>query len=211
MMLYTVFVNDAVTPCYCSMLGAASRVLSFKTCGQWMLLGVQITRHYLTIYIYCTEVVTKRTRKKWKRNCIHIPLYADAWITWVPLLSSSKGTKSGYSKVSSTSHCSHFAHLSSFLRRWPVAVVVNLSCLQVHFNTGPESTSTHWKQTQFLLKTPVPLQKGRILLFLPPSPFLPLSLSISTYSGTFLGSANFKDRPIHFQRKTQFLEGNKID
>ena len=43
---------STLTPCYCSMLG---RVVSFRACCQWALLGVQITRHYPTIQIYCAE------------------------------------------------------------------------------------------------------------------------------------------------------------
>ena len=39
----------AVTPCYCSTLGALGRVVSFEACCQWVLHIVQITRHYATI------------------------------------------------------------------------------------------------------------------------------------------------------------------
>ena len=46
----------AVTPCYCSMLGALGRVESFEALCQGALLSVQITRHHPTIYLYCTEV-----------------------------------------------------------------------------------------------------------------------------------------------------------
>ena len=48
-----IFVNDdddvvlysVVTPCYCSVLSALGRVVSFEACGQWVLLIVQSTRH----------------------------------------------------------------------------------------------------------------------------------------------------------------------
>ncbi|XP_076466988.1 protein arginine N-methyltransferase 3-like isoform X2 [Babylonia areolata] len=34
---------------------------------------------------------------------------------------------------------------------------------QVHFSTGPASTSTHWKQTLFLLKKSITVSKGQVL------------------------------------------------
>ena len=40
----------------CSVL--LGRVVSFEACCQWALFGVQITRHYPTIEIYCTEINT---------------------------------------------------------------------------------------------------------------------------------------------------------
>ena len=49
---------SAVTPCYCSMLSALSRVESFEACCQWALLSVQRTRLVTLPYYcsYCTEV-----------------------------------------------------------------------------------------------------------------------------------------------------------
>ena len=44
-----VHLYSAVTPCYCSMLGALGRVVSLEACCQWALLSVQITRHYTTL------------------------------------------------------------------------------------------------------------------------------------------------------------------
>ena len=44
-----VVLYSAVTPCYCSMLSALGRVVSFKVCCQWALLSGQITRHYPTV------------------------------------------------------------------------------------------------------------------------------------------------------------------
>ena len=35
--------------CYCSMLGAIGRIVSFEACCQWALLSAQITRYYSTI------------------------------------------------------------------------------------------------------------------------------------------------------------------
>ena len=36
----------------------------------------------------------------------------------------------------------------------------------VSFTTGPHGEPTHWKQTVFYLKTPVPVKKGVILVFI---------------------------------------------
>ena len=47
---------SAVTPCYCSMLGALGRVVSLEACCQWALLSVRITRCHPTIKLYCPEV-----------------------------------------------------------------------------------------------------------------------------------------------------------
>ena len=44
-----VVLYSTVTPCICGMIGALGRVVSFEACCQWVLLSVQITRHYLTI------------------------------------------------------------------------------------------------------------------------------------------------------------------
>ena len=47
----------AVTPCYCSLLGALGRVVSFEACCQWALLRAQITTllfelMYRSTYMY---------------------------------------------------------------------------------------------------------------------------------------------------------------
>ena len=52
LMMYTC-IYSAVTPCYCSMLGVFSKVVSFEACCQLVLLSVQITRHYPTV-LKCT-------------------------------------------------------------------------------------------------------------------------------------------------------------
>ena len=39
-----VVLYSAVTPCYCSMLGALGRAASFEACCQWVILSVHITR-----------------------------------------------------------------------------------------------------------------------------------------------------------------------
>ena len=44
-----VVIYSAVTPCYCSMLNAHVRVVSFEACCQWAQLKVQIITNYPTI------------------------------------------------------------------------------------------------------------------------------------------------------------------
>ena len=43
---------SAVTPGYCSMIGALGRAVSFETCYQWALLSGQITIPYYFILLY---------------------------------------------------------------------------------------------------------------------------------------------------------------
>ena len=50
MIMMYICIAHAVTPCYCSMLGALGRVVSFEVCCQWALLSVQITRHYSIVF-----------------------------------------------------------------------------------------------------------------------------------------------------------------
>uniref|UniRef100_A0A667W826 Protein arginine N-methyltransferase 3 n=1 Tax=Myripristis murdjan TaxID=586833 RepID=A0A667W826_9TELE len=56
-------------------------------------------------------------------------------------------------KITHTTNCTVVAHTDKVLH----------FARQVMFSTGPQATTTHWKQTVFLLESPVPVQEGEEL------------------------------------------------